>query len=88
MDAEARFQKYGYVAGKAFLSTALAAAPELLSLSGRMAVPKSMISLIDIQEPSNYYRRWAQRAEENEDFDAAAWFTAMADNKGSGVLHH
>jgi len=88
MDGEARFQKYGYVAGKAFLSAALAVAPELLSSSSRKALPESMMSLIDIQEPSNYYRRWAQRAEENGDFDAAAWFTAMADNKGSGVLDH
>ncbi len=85
LDAEEKFQKHGYVAGKASLSTALAAAPELGSLSAGKDWPDSLTSIIDIQEPLRYYQRWAQRAKEQGDTDAEAWFTAMADNKSSGV---
>lgn len=84
LDAEEKFQKYGYVAGKASFSSALAAAPELASLSAGKDWPENLTSIIDIQEPLRYYERWVQRAKEHGDTNAEAWFTALADNKGSG----
>jgi S1-C subfamily serine protease len=83
LNAEAKFQKDGYVAGKASLSAALTAEPELSSLSAGTKWPESLKSFIDIKEPQSYYGSWAERAKENGDLDAEAWFGALADKKGA-----
>jgi S1-C subfamily serine protease len=89
LEAEEKFQKNGYVAGKASLSAAIMAEPGLSSLSTAPNMSEDLKSVISMKEPTSYYKSWVERAKENEDADAEAWFGALADNKVSGsVLAH
>jgi len=83
MEAEAKFQKNGYIAGKTELSATLMAEPGFSSLGTTGRWTDGMQSIISIKEPLSYYKSWAERARENADYDAEAWFSALADNKGS-----
>jgi Trypsin-like serine proteases, typically periplasmic, contain C-terminal PDZ domain len=76
LEAEAKFKKNGYVAGKAVLAAALSAEPSLLSIRG---VPSAISKEIDsAQEPALFFSSWEERAKANNDIEAAAWFDAMA----------
>lgn len=76
LEAEAKFKKNGYVAGKAVLAAALSAEPSLLSIRD---VPSAISKEIDsAQEPALFFLSWAERAKANNDIEAAAWFGAMA----------
>ncbi|GAB6277212.1 MAG: hypothetical protein SAMD01599839_17520 [Rectinema sp.] len=89
LEAEGKFQKHGYVAGKTSLSAALMAEPGLSSLSAATNSIENLKSVINTKEPLSYYRSWAERAKENQDSDAEAWFSALASNKdlGSNSVH-
>jgi S1-C subfamily serine protease len=89
LEAEEKFQKHGYVAGKTSLSAALMAEPGLSSLSAATNSIENLKSVINTKEPLSYYRSWAERAKENQDSDAEAWFSALASNKdlGSNSVH-
>lgn len=76
LEAESKFKKNGYVAGKGVLAAALSAEPSLLLIQGlSSAVSREIASP---QEPSLFFSSWAERAKTNNDVEAEAWFRAMA----------
>ena len=83
LNSENQFQKNGYVAGKALLASSIIA--EAGSSSSLNTTTTGSVDalrpILSPEEPSNYYKKWQERAQQNGDTGAEEWFGALVDGK-------
>jgi len=83
-EAENKFKEYGYVIGKATLSKAHLGEQEEYSFNKIEDFSiENLKTLIETRDPKEYFITWAERAKENNDVNAEAWFESLSSGRMS-----
>ncbi|HOU60711.1 MAG TPA: trypsin-like peptidase domain-containing protein [Rectinema sp.] len=83
-EAENKFKEHGYVIGKATLSKAHLGEQEEYSFNKIEDFSiENLKSLIETRDPKEYFITWAERAKENNDVNAEAWFESLSSGQMS-----